>query len=191
MAVDGCCGLVLHWQLRIGSVTRPIARTFIARHHRHCRPPVTWRLEAAAFNRGTMVGVVPVGNPVARAVGQRNILEVNRLCIRRDMPRPLAWNAASMLCGWAAREAWRRGWDKIIMYTRADEAGRSLVAAGWISEATVRGRGWHGDVRRRSNTNSFIDKVRWSKTLKPRRSQQATAPKTPYGAAEQPWWLAA
>ena len=191
LADDGCCGLVLDWQLRIGSLTRPIARDFVGRHHRHCRPPVTWRFAAAAFNGGTMLGVVLVGNPVARGLGKRGILEVSRLCIRRDVPSALAWNAASMLYGWAAREAAQQGWNKIITYTRADEDGRSLVAADWVKEATVRGRGWHGGVRRRSNTNAFIDKVRWSKTLKPRNSEQATAPKTPDRTAERPWWLAA
>ena len=192
LADDGCCGLVLDWQLRIGPVTRPIARTFVGRHHQHCPPPVTWRFEAAAFNGATMIGVVLVGNPVARALGGRGTLEVNRLCIRRDVPRALAWNAASMLYGWAAREAGQRGWGKIITYTRADEEGRSLVAAGWVKEASVRGRGWHGGDRRRSNTNAFIDKVRWSKTLKkPRRNKQADAPKMPDGVPAPPWWLAA
>ena len=193
VADDGCCGLVLDWQLRVGPVTRTAARNFVSRHHAHCRPPVTWRFEAAAFNGATMVGVVLVGNPVARALGQRGILEVNRLCIRRDVPRALAWNAASMLYGWAAREAGQRGWDKLITYTRADENARSLVAAGWIQEATVRGRGWHSDARRRSNTNSFIDKVRWAKPLKPGRArpERKTLPSPPANHPPPPWWLAA
>ena len=98
---------------------------------------------------------------------KRGILEVNRLCLRRDLPDPLRWNAASMLYGWCAREAQRRGWRKIITYTRADEAGTSLRAAGWTQEAKVRGRGWHGRKRARSNTNTWIDKVRWAKALSP------------------------
>jgi hypothetical protein len=116
----------------------------------------------------TQLGVVMAGNPVARAFMGRGIVEVNRLCIRRDLPRALAWNCASLLYGAAAREAERRGFGRIITYTRADESGVSLVAAGWEQEAVVRGRGWHSASRARSNTNAFIDKVRWSRTLKQR-----------------------
>jgi hypothetical protein len=73
-----------------------------------------------------------------------------------------------MLYGWCAREAARLGWSKIITYTRADEVGTSLRAAGWEQEGRVHGRGWHGARRSRSNTNSWIDKVRWSRELRPR-----------------------
>jgi hypothetical protein len=122
-----------------------------------------------------MLGTVIVGNPVAPAFNGRGTLEVNRLCIRRDLPRALAWNAASMLYGWSAREAERRGWSHIITYTRADEEGTSVRAAGWQQEATVRGRGWHSSRRYRSNTNAWIDKVRWGKPLRPRRLNCAEA----------------
>jgi hypothetical protein len=35
-----------------------------------------------------------------------------------------------MLYGWAAREAERRGFAKIVTYTRADEARRRVAAGG-------------------------------------------------------------
>jgi hypothetical protein len=65
--------------------------------------------------------------------------------------------------GFAVRGAGRQGWSKVITYTRTDEDGKSLIAAGFAREAVVRGRGWQGGNRRRRNTNSFIDKVRWSR----------------------------
>jgi hypothetical protein len=198
LADDGGCGLVLDWQLRVRDVTFATARDFVARHHRHCRPPTAWRFGASIFNGRTMLGTVIVGNPVAPAFNGRGTLEVNRLCIRRDVPRALAWNAASMLYGWSARGAERRGWSHIITYTRADEEeqfrcrlarvdphiitytradeeGTSVRAAGWQQEATVRGRGWHSGRRRRANTNAWIDKVRWGKPLKPRRPSPGKA----------------
>jgi hypothetical protein len=175
LADDGGCGLVLDWQLRVCDVTFATARDFVARHHRHCRPPTAWRFGASIFNGRTMLGTVIVGNPVAPAFNGRGTLEVNRLCIRRDVPRALAWNAASMLYGWSAREAERRGWSHIITYTRADEEGTSVRAAGWQQEATVRGRGWHSRRRSRANTNAWIDKVRWGKRLRPRRPSPAKA----------------
>ena len=105
----------------------------------------------AVFNGATLIGVAVVGNPVAPALMKRGILEVNRLCVRRDTPAsPPLERRLHALYGWCAREAERRGWAKIITYTRADEDGTSLEAAGWKREATVRGRGWHSSRRRRS-----------------------------------------
>jgi hypothetical protein len=168
LADDGCCGMVLDWHLELRDIGFGLARRFIDRHHAHCAAPVTWRFGQACWNGASMIGVVSVGNPVARALCRQGALEVNRLCIRRDIPRALAWNAASMLYGWSAREAERRGWSRIVTYTRADEDGGSLVAAGWTPEATVHGRGWHSGRRTRANRNAFIDKTRWGKALHPR-----------------------
>jgi hypothetical protein len=165
VADDGCCGLVLDWQLRLKPIAPSSVRRFIGLHHAHCGIPVTWRFHNAVFNGATLIGVAVVGNPVAPALMRRGILEVNRLCVRPDVPAALRWNAASMLYGWCAREAQRGGWRKIITYTRIDEPGTSLEAAGWTREATVRGRGWHSTRRQRSNRNSWIDKVRWSRTF--------------------------
>ena len=106
---DSCAGLVLDWQLQHGPVSHGQARRFIAQHHAHCGIPTAWRFHGAVFNGRTLMGVAIVGNPVARAYSGRGILEINRLCIRRDTPAALRWNAASMLYGWCAREAERRG----------------------------------------------------------------------------------
>jgi hypothetical protein len=167
-ADDGGCGMLLDWQLRIRPVTFAAARTFIDRHHTHCRSPRCWRFGAAVWNGMTLVGVALTGNPVARGFVGRGILEVNRLCIRRDIPAALRWNAASMLLGQAARTAEQQGWSRIITYTRADELATSMAAAGWIREADIRGRGWHGGTRQRTNRNAWIDKTRWGKQLHPR-----------------------
>jgi hypothetical protein len=167
VADTGCGAMLLDWQLRIGpGLGYAQTRAFIDRHHGHCAPPKAWRFDAAIYNGFTLLGVAVVGNPVAPAFMGKGILEVNRLCLRRDLPDALLWNAASMLYGWCAREAKRRGWCKIITYTRADEPGTSLTAAGWEKDGTVRrGRGWHSSRRPRSNTNAWVGKVRWAKTL--------------------------
>jgi hypothetical protein len=67
--------------------------------------PVTWRLHHGVFNGTTLVGIAVVGNTVAPALGDRGMVEVNRLCVRRDTPAALRWNATSILYGWFAREA--------------------------------------------------------------------------------------
>ena len=155
---------VLDWHPRIRPIAFGAARRFVERHHEHCAPPAAWRFGAAIWNGRTLLGVVMVGNPVARAYNVRSVLEVNRLCIRRDVANALRWNACSMLYGWAAREAQRRGFAKIITYTRADEEGTSVRAAGWEHEARIRGRSWHG-TRLRRNDNAWIARDRWSRSF--------------------------
>ena len=170
LADDGVGSLVLDWQLQVRPITFKAACAFVRTQHAHCGSPVTARFSLSVWNGATLIGVAMTGNPVARAFMGRGIVEVNRLCVRRDVPAALRWNAASLLYGRAAREAERRGAQRIITYTRADETGVSLHAAGWVQEASIRGRAWHSTRRSRSNTNALIDKVRWSRTLRPRAS---------------------
>lgn len=144
------------------------ARAFIARHHRHCGPPHAWRFGAAKLNGSALTGVVTVGNPVAHAFNGRSIVEVNRLCIRGDLDPMLRWNCCSKLYGYAASEAGRRGFKRIITYTRVDEDGASLRGAEWDCESPAGGRGWHSLRRARSNQNAWIAKQRWSRTLSPK-----------------------
>lgn len=175
VASDGCCGFVLDWQLRTGPLAFRTARAFVGAHHAHCGPPIVARFSGGVWNGWTLIGVATVGNPVARALCGRGILEVNRLCIRRDLPSALRWNAASMLLGWCGAEAGRQGWRHLVTYTVAqEEKGTSLRAAGWQEEARVRGRSWHGGRRARSNTNAFADKIRWGKPPTPARQRTAT-----------------
>jgi hypothetical protein len=166
VADTGDGAMLLDWQLQIGhGLGHAQTQAFIVRHHGHCGPPHIWRFDASIYNGPTLLGVAVVGNPAAPILMGRGILEVNRLCLRRDLPDALRWNAASMLYGWCAREAKRRGWRKIITYTRCDEPGTTLRAAGWTPEARVRGRGWHSARRALSNANAWIDKVRWGREL--------------------------
>jgi hypothetical protein len=171
VADDGGCGLILDWSLEIRPIGLEAAKRFVDKHHAHCKAPVTARFQAAIYNGRTLLGVALVGNPVAPALNGRGILEVNRLCIRRDTAAALRWNACSQLYAWCARTAAQKGWTKIITYTRIDEDGISLKAAGWEQDCRVRGRGWHSGRRARSNKNSWIDKIRWSKTLVAARHQ--------------------
>lgn len=174
VADDGAGTLLLDYRLQIRPVPIPLARTFVARHHAHCGPPTVTRYAFGAYNAGLLLGVAMVGNPVAPALNDRGILEVNRLCIRRDVARVLAWNACSALYARCAQETERRGFGHIITYTRQDEHGTRLVAAGWTREAVVRGRGWHSARRPRGNGNAFVDKTRWGRALRPKPAQQPT-----------------
>ena len=160
---------VLDFKLDVRPVSFAVMQAFVGRFHRHCAPPVTWRFGAGIFNGWTQIGVLSVGNPVAIAYGNRGWVEVNRLCVRPDLAPQLAWNACSQLYGHAAREAERRGFQKIITYTRQDESGTSLRAAGWDCEGAAGGRSWNGKGRKRNTAEAFVPKLRWSRSLKPRR----------------------
>ena len=81
---DGVGGLVLDWQLQARPIAFKAACAFVQAHHAHCGPPVTARFSLSAWNGATLVGVAMTGNPVARAFMGRGIVEVNRLCVRRD-----------------------------------------------------------------------------------------------------------
>ena len=166
---DGDCSRpMLDCKLTFRDIDHASTRAFIAQHHGHCSPPRVWRFGTGIMNGWSLLGVVVVGNPVAPALNGTGTVEVNRLCVRRDVEPMLRRDCCSKLYAWSAREAERRGFARIITYTRVDEPGTSLAAAGWVCEGPAGGRGWHSQRRSRSNVNAWIKKVRWSRTLRPK-----------------------
>ena len=157
--------LVLDWNLEIRSIPWAQAKAFVREHHRHCPPPAGWRFGAAITNGSDVLGVIVVGRPVARMLDQARIVEVNRLCVRDDLPKGLEWNACSQLYGWAAREAKKRGFERICTYTLASEAGTTLKAAGWQLGGVTVGRSWNSPSRPRVDKMVREDKVRWHRRL--------------------------
>lgn len=161
--------LILDYALDIREVEQRDAKAFVFQHHEHCRkPPAGWKFGAAIWNYDIQIGVVMVGRPVSRMIDRnKDTLEVNRLCLNRDLPDPLRWNACSQLYSWSAREAEARGYSHIITYLREDEDGVSVKAAGWLPETTSSGGDWGRNERPRDSQNTGR-KIRWGKTLKPR-----------------------
>lgn len=157
--------LLLDWNLQVTPIEWAVARDFIARHHRHCKKPRGWRFGAGVMNGGDLIAAVIVGRPVARMLDQSRIVEVTRLCVRQDLPRGLEWNACSLMYGWAAREAKKRGFERVITYTLASEAAATLRAAGWQADSITKGRKWDAPSRPRGDNTSTEDKVRWVRNL--------------------------
>jgi hypothetical protein len=128
--------------LRLRPVTLSEARTFVALHHRHCDPPVTWRFGVGVeTDDGVLVGVGMAGLPKARMLMQAEprTLEVNRTCTTGEK------NANSMLYGAIARAAKALGYHRLVTYTLEDEPGSSLLAAGWTRDGEITShdvRGW-------------------------------------------------
>ncbi len=157
--------LLADYALSIRPVDFATALAFVREHHAHCRPPAGWKFGAQIVSGSTRIGVVIVGRPVARMLDRTGTtLEVTRLCLDRTLPDPLRWNACSMLYSWAAREARKRGASRIISYTRDDESGASLIAAGWKIDRRSAGGSWSRQGRRRASINT-VPKHRWCRVL--------------------------
>lgn len=131
------------------------ANAFVGQHHRHNRPVTVARFAIAAAVDGKVVGVSIVGNPVARSLCDGWTLEVVRLATDGHH------NACSFLYGASWRAARALGWRKLITYTRKDEGGGSLRAAGWKVVAEVKGRSWSCPSRPRVDRAPAQDKFRW------------------------------
>lgn len=154
---DGDLRPVIDCRLAILPVRQQAAREFIGSHHRHCPPPPGWRFGLGAYNASRLVGVAWAGRPVARLLDATKVLEVNRLC---TLDSPLSRQAASMLLGAVAREAWRRGFERVITYTREGESGASLRGAGWRIDKRSAG-GTRSRVGRPRAEHATGRKVRW------------------------------
>jgi tRNA A37 N6-isopentenylltransferase MiaA len=111
--------------LEIVPVTFRQAQAFIARHHRHHKPPRGMKFCLGIAAGDELVGVATVGRPVARAYDDGYTLEVNRTCTDGTP------NANSMLYGASWRAAKALGYRRLITYTQEGETGASLRAAGW------------------------------------------------------------
>jgi len=178
---------MLDYKLEVRPISFRDACGFVRRHHRHCQPPTAWRWGGALYNGFVLIGVVMVGNPVARAFMHLGVVEVTRLTVRGDTEPMLRKDACSTLYAWSSREAERRGFSRIISYVREDEPGTSLLASGWTRDCAVRGRSWHSKRRQRSNNNADVDKVRWSRTLRPKPPKPP--PAAPMPPATPPEWM--
>lgn len=127
--------------MRVAPIPIKTAAAFCAAHHRHL-PATTHRLWAVGLWDGAaLAGVAIVGLPVARMLcsatgGPVEALEVVRLAVLEGTP-----NGCSALYGACARAARAMGASALLTYTRADEPGTSLRAAGWRQDEGLFGGG--------------------------------------------------
>jgi hypothetical protein len=149
-------------RLVIVAVTLRTASRFVAEHHRHLGPARGHRFSIGvatldAQRRPVLHGVVVVGRPVARAFDDGATAEVTRLCTDATT------NACSALLGAAWRAAKAMGHTRLITYTRADEPGTSLMAAGWWRVADRPARpGWSTPSRPRAGHGTDrVARVLW------------------------------
>lgn len=136
------------------------ACAFVAKMHRHHKPPVGWKFGVAVESDKQIVGVVIVGRPVARRNDDGHTLEVTRCCTDGTK------NACSILYAAAARGAKAMGYSRIITYTLESEDGASLRASGWKFVRINRGGSWSVPSRRRVDKSPTCRKKLWEKQLK-------------------------
>lgn len=144
-------------------LTQDAAAAFVRRHHRHHKPDVGDYFRVGLLLGGELVAVAVVGRPKAAAFG-RLVFEVTRLA----SAAPVQVNACSRLYSACARAAFAMGYRRGVTYTRADEPGTSLRAAGWWPTARVPGREWTtGNKALRwlpglyEPSTEIVDRVRW------------------------------
>ena len=163
IATDDTLTWTLDYGLRLHPISFAEAKEFIEEHHRHCRPPVGWQYGAAVSNGADMVGVMTAGRPVSAELARQRCIEVNRVCVKETTPAALVTNACSMLYGYACREAFRRGHDRVVTYTLSTERGTSLRAAGFRPTAKTQGGSWNRADRPRIDKAPTTPKTRWER----------------------------
>jgi hypothetical protein len=146
--------------LRLVPVKREAAFAWIADVHRHLPPPVMDIIRVGVARDEALVGVGCAGRPVSRHLDDGLTLEVVRVAVLDAQP-----HACSMIYGALARAAKALGYARILTYTREDEPGTSLRAAGWACDGAAGGGEWSCASRPRAASVQPIRKVRWSKVL--------------------------
>lgn len=133
------------------------ARREVARLHRHLPVVVGGLFGAAVLYHGKLVGVAIASEPKARALRGRRIVEITRCAT--DGTR----NACSALYGALCRAAQAVGYVEARTYTRIDEPGTSLRAAGFVDAGLTREESWCRSSRPRDGKRSQVR--RWIRQL--------------------------
>lgn len=145
------------------------ACNFVAKLHRHNKPPRGHKFSIGLMDGTELVGVAMAGRPIARAFDDGLTLEVIRTCTDGTA------HANSMLYGAVWRSAKAQGYRRCLTYTQHDETGASLRAVGWVREREIAARGsWSSstsDERLKSMRdpvgNGGVARVLWSITSSP------------------------
>jgi hypothetical protein len=108
-------------------VTLTEAEAYIGAVHRHNGKPSVVRIAVGAIDEsGLLRGVATAGRPVAPGLGRPTTLEVSRVCSDG------APNLCSFLYARIVRAARELGYARLVTYTKEEEDGASLKAAGWV-----------------------------------------------------------
>lgn len=162
--------------LRLVTVSLQEAKAFVAKFHRHHKPPCGHKFSIGVEKDGKLVGVAMCSRPACPQIAEDGrTLEVSR--VATDGTK----NVCSMLYAACARAAVALGYDKIQTYILVTEHGTSLKASGWLLDKAEcgEGRGTRFHLCRRDGLHrqvaghEAIPKQRWARQL---RSPEAPKP---------------
>lgn len=142
------------------------AKRFVRAHHRHNPKMGGWKIGVGLSN-GELRGVAVLSRPISKEVQKREprTAEIIRTCTLGDK------NANSRLYGAMARAAAALGYTAVITYTRPDESGASLKAAGFVRDegefGSRDGQAWHGRQQTliEDEHDNSGPKYRWRRVL--------------------------
>lgn len=141
-------------------ITLREASAFVARHHRHHKPPAGCVCVVGIERDSKIVGVAIVGRPVSRVLqGDGYTAEVLRVCVVDGVR-----NGCSMLYGACWRAARALGYRRLVTYTLPVEGGGSLRASGWRCIGEAGGGTWSRADRPRVDAHPTQEKLRWEMT---------------------------
>lgn len=141
--------------LNVTPLTLREASAFVAREHRHHKPPQGGLFAIGAAKGEAVVGVCIVGRPVARMLADGFTAEVTRLAT--DGSR----NACSLLYAAAWRACRAMGYRRLVTYILDNEPGTSLRAAGWRCVGEAGGGSWSRASRPRVDDHPTQGKLRF------------------------------
>lgn len=132
------------------------ARTWVERTHRHLGAPLGGLFALGLARDDEIVGAAIVGRPIARLNNDGWTAEVTRVAVQEGVK-----NGCSKLYGAAWRAARALGYRRLLTYTRTDEPGTSLRAAGWTCIGKTKGDTWNRPNRPRIDQHPAQRKFRW------------------------------
>lgn len=148
--------------LQIIPLTFREASAFVAKYHRHNKPPRGCKFCIGVIDSNKHLrGVAQCGRPVARHFDDKRTLEINRTCT--DGTR----NANSCLYGASIRIAKAMGYKRIITYTQQNETGASLRAVGFVMVKKLAARSSWADASKKLRHirdtigTGNVDRVLW------------------------------
>jgi hypothetical protein len=165
--------MTLQPRLHVVPITLRLAAQLNRQLHRHA-PGLSGALWAVGIARGDLVlGTAVVGRPKARmldsgALEPKLLLEVTRVAVPAGLEQDGHGGAASMLYGAVSRACHAQGTHSLMTYTRTDEKGTTLVAAGWYRELDLHGQPaifgggqWGRPSRGRATSDNDSLRHRW------------------------------
>ena len=146
-----------HDEMKIVPLHLREANDFVAKHHRHNKPVVSYKFSIGLKMGGELIGVAIGGRPVARMLDNGKTMEINRVCVLDGHP-----NACSKLLARMKRLGQLMGYERIVTYTLKRESQSSLKAIGAKIGAEVRPGSWKSHPKAGPHQKVYEEpKYRW------------------------------